>query len=201
MAFAYVMSMFVTIHPDNPDARKIAQAAEILRNDGIIIYPTDTIYSIGCDLNSKKGIERIIRLKGIKPKEAHFSIICSDLAHISEYCNNFSRSVFNNKNIPRLYGFNKNTIGIRVPDNNIARDLVRELGNPIIATSVHNDGDDILEYLTDPWEINERYGEQVDMVIDGGYGSNEASTVIDATGQEPVLIRQGKGEMNVAEEY
>lgn len=208
--------MYLTIHPDNPEPRKIAQVVDILQDGGVVIYPTDTLYAIGCDLNNRNAIEKIIRIKGIKPKQAHFSIICHDLSHISEYTNNFNRSVFKlmkstlpgpytyilnaNKNIPRLYGFNKNTIGIRVPDNNIARDLVRELGRPLIATSVHDDEDEMMEYMTDPWEINERYGSIVDVVIDGGAGSFDVSTIIDATGEEPLVIREGKGPITVLED-
>ncbi|MDX2001970.1 MAG: L-threonylcarbamoyladenylate synthase [Chitinophagales bacterium] len=208
------MAMYINIHPDNPEPRKINQIATLLREGGLIIYPTDTIYAIGCDIYNKAGIEQIIRIKGIKPKEAHFSIVCHDLSHISEYTNSFSRSVFKlmkstlpgpftyilnaNKNIPRIYGFKKDTIGIRVPECKIARDLVQALGNPIIATSVHDDEDEMLEYLTDPWEINERFGNRVDAVIDGGMGSLDASTIIDATGEEPLVIREGKGKLNIA---
>lgn len=205
--------MLLTIHPQNPDARKIAQVIDILRNGGIIVYPTDTIYTFGCDLNNKKAIEKIARLKGVNPKEAHFSLVCYDLSHISEYSHDFSKSVFKmmkatlpgpytyilnaNKNVTRLFDFKKGTVGIRVPDNNIARTLVKELGNPLIATSVHDDNDPLREYLTDPEEIYERYYKHVDCVIDGGPGSLEASTVIDATGSEPELIREGKGEVEV----
>ena len=208
--------MYITMHPKDPEPRKIAQVVDILNNGGLIIYPTDTLYAIGCDLMNKDAINRIIRLKGIKPKEAHFSIICHDLSHISEYSNSFNRSVFKlmkatlpgpytfilnaNKNIPRIYGFNKSTIGIRVPDNNIARMLVREFGRPLIATSVHDAEDEIMEYMTDPWEINERYGNQVDAVIDGGVGELEGSTIIDATGDEPIMIRQGKGVVDIMED-
>lgn len=205
--------MFLTIHPQNPDARKIAQVIDILRNGGIIVYPTDTIYTFGCDLNNKKAIEKIARLKGVNPKEAHFSLVCYDLSHISEYSTDFSKSVFKmmkatlpgpytyilnaNKNVTRLFDFKKGTVGIRVPDNNIARTLVKELGNPLIATSVHDKNDPMREYLTDPEEIYERYYKHVDCVIDGGPGSMEASTVIDATGEEPELVREGKGEIEI----
>lgn len=205
--------MLLTIHPQNPDARKIAQVIDILKKGGIIVYPTDTIYTFGCDLNNKKAIEKIARLKGVNPKEAHFSLVCHDLSHISEYSHDFSKSVFKmmkatlpgpytyilnaNKNVTRLFDFKKGTVGIRVPDNNIARTLVKELGNPLIATSVHDDNDPLREYLTDPEEIYERYYKHVDCVIDGGPGSLEASTVIDATGSEPELVREGKGEVEV----
>lgn len=205
--------MLITIHPQNPDARKIAQVVEILRNGGIIVYPTDTIYTFGCDMNNKKAIEKIARLKGVNPKEAHFSLVCYDLSHISEYSHDFSKSVFKmmkatlpgpytyilrgNKNVTRIFDFKKGTVGIRVPDNNIARALVKELGNPLIATSVHDKTDPLREYLTDPEEIYERYYKFVDAVVDGGPGSLEASTVIDATGDEPELIREGKGAVEV----
>lgn len=205
--------MLLTIHPANPDARKIAQAVEILRNGGIIVYPTDTLYTFGCDMNNKKALEKVARLKNINPKEANFSLVCYDLSHISEYSHDFSKSVFKmmkatlpgpytyilkgNKNVTRIFDYKKGTIGIRVPDNNIARALVHELGNPIIATSVHDDSDALREYMTDPEEIYERYYKFVDLVIDGGPGSLQGSTVIDATGDEPELIREGKGEVEI----
>ncbi len=207
--------MLLEIHPSNPEARKIAQAVKILKDGGIVVYPTDTIYTFGCDLNNKKAIEQIARIKGVNPKETHFSLICSSMKCVNDYSLPFSRSTFKmmnstlpgpytyilnaNKNVPKLFHFKKSTIGIRIPDNNIARALAEELGNPLVATSVHNDADPLLEYLTDPIEIHQRYGHLVDLVIDGGPGSNEASTVIDATGSEPELIREGKGYVEVVE--
>lgn len=207
--------MLLEIHAQNPEPRKIAQAAKILKEGGIVVYPTDTIYTFGCDLHNKNAIERIARIKGVDPKDTHFSLVCQDLKCIGEYSYDFSKSTFKmmksslpgaytfilnaNKNVPKLFHFKKSTIGIRVPDNNIARALAEAVGNPIIATSVHNDADPLLDYLTDPIEIHERYGKLVDLVIDGGAGSNEASTVIDATGEEPVLLREGKGYVEVVE--
>lgn len=199
--------MLLTIHPDNPDPKKIARVIECLRDGGVIVYPTDTIYSIGCSIHSKKAIERVAKLKDIKPEKADFSIVCYDLSHIAEYArvSNANYKLMRKSlpgpftfilpasgQIPKVFRSRKSTIGIRVPDNNIAREIVNELGNPIIATSVHDD-DEILEYITDPTLIEERYGQQIDLVIDGGYGENEASTILDCTGDEPELVRQGIG--------
>jgi tRNA threonylcarbamoyl adenosine modification protein (Sua5/YciO/YrdC/YwlC family) len=199
--------MLLHIHPDNPDPKRMAQAVDCLRNGGVIIYPTDTVYSFGCDLLNTRAVERVAQLKGIKPAKAQFSIICYDLSHISEYARintpdyklmkrslpgPFTFILDGSSKVPRLFKANKKTIGIRVPDNKIARGLVELLGNPLIATSVH-DEDEVLEYTTDPELIHEKYGKQVDMVIHGGYGHNEASTIIDLTGDAPEIIRQGLG--------
>lgn len=205
--------MLLEIDPNHPEPRKIAQAVKIMKEGGIVVYPTDTIYTFGCDLSNRDAVDRIARIKGVKANETHFSLICADMKCISDYSYNFSKSIFKmmkatlpgpytyvlnaNKNVPKLFHFKKSTIGIRVPDNNIARALAEALGSPLIATSVHNDADPLLEYLTDPLEIHDRYGKHIDLVIDGGMGSNEASTVIDATGEEPVLIREGKGYVEV----
>lgn len=203
--------MFLEIHPDNPDQRKIAQAIAILKKGGIIIYPTDTVYSMACDLMNRKAVEKMAQLKGIKIEKANFSLICYDLSDISDYTVQFSNATYKlmkkalpgpftfilnaNKSVPKLFQSKKKTIGIRVPDNNIARMLVQEMGNPLISTSVHDD-DEIVEYTTDPELIHEKYENQVDLVIDGGYGNNEASTVIDCTNNnEPEIIRQGIGEI------
>lgn len=201
--------MLLKIHPENPDKRKIFKAVESLKNDGVIICPTDTIYTFACQLGNKKAMERIAQIKGKNLKQSHFSIICNDLSHISEYTNNLNNATFKlmkqhlpgpytfilnaSKKVPKLYDFKKKTIGIRVPDNNIARAVVEELGSPIIVTSVHHEDDDILDYLTDPQDIYNKYQNQIDVMIDGGNGGNTASTIIDATGEEPVLIREGKG--------
>ncbi|MCB0402650.1 MAG: threonylcarbamoyl-AMP synthase [Flavobacteriales bacterium] len=205
--------MLLQIHPDNPDKRKIAQAVKILQKGGVIIYPTDTVYSMACDLNNRKAVERMAQIKGIKAEKANFSLICYDLSHISDYTVQFSNAVYKlmkralpgpftfilnaNTSVPKLFKSNKKTIGIRVPDNNIARVLVQELGNPLISTSVHDDNDDILEYITDPEMIHERFKNIVDLVIDGGFGRNEASTIIDCTEGEAVVIREGLGSLAV----
>lgn len=202
--------MLIKIYPENPNPKFIEQAVEVLRNGGIIICPTDTIYGLGCDITNHKAIERICRLRGIKPEKANFSFICSDLSHISDYIKPIDTNVFRilkkalpgpytfilnaNNNVPKLLSSKKKTVGIRVPDNNIAREIVRLLGNPILSTSIRDD-DDVLEYSTDPELIQEKYGEMVDLVIDGGYGGNIASTVIDCTSGEFEVIREGKGSL------
>ncbi len=202
--------MLIKIHPETPSLRLLRNAAECLRDGGVIIYPTDTVYTIGCDINQPRAVQRVAQIKGIKAEKANFSLICYDLSHISDLTKPFSTSVYKamkkglpgpftfilnaNNNVPKLFQSRKKTIGIRVPDNRIAREIVQELGNPIISTSVYDD-DEILEYTTDPELIYERYRQQVDMVIDGGNGDNEASTVIDCTGVEMEVIRQGKGDI------
>jgi tRNA threonylcarbamoyl adenosine modification protein (Sua5/YciO/YrdC/YwlC family) len=204
--------MLLSIHPDNPDTRKIAQAIQILKKGGVIIYPTDTVYSMACDLNNRKAVERMAQIKGIKVEKANFSLICSDLSHISDFTVQFSNSIYKmmkralpgpytfilnaNNSVPKLFKSKKKTIGIRVPDNNIAKILVEELGNPLISTSVHDD-DEILEYITDPELIHEKYESIVDLVINGGYGQNEASTIIDCTGNDPEVIREGLGSIDI----
>jgi tRNA threonylcarbamoyl adenosine modification protein (Sua5/YciO/YrdC/YwlC family) len=201
--------MILKIYPDNPDPKRIQEVADILRNGGIVIYPTDTVYSIGCDLMNQKAIAKVAAIKGIKPEKANFSIVCYDLSHISEYAKintpdykllkkslpgAFTFILNATGNVPKIFKSKKKTIGIRVPNNNIAREIVLEFGNPIIATSVHDD-DEILEYTTDPELIHEKYGKLVDVVIDGGMGNNEASTIVDLTDGEPEIIRQGLGEL------
>jgi tRNA threonylcarbamoyl adenosine modification protein (Sua5/YciO/YrdC/YwlC family) len=203
--------MLLAIHPDNPDKRKIAQVIQVLKKGGVIIYPTDTVYSMACDLTNRKAVERMAQIKGIKIEKSNFSLICYDLSHISDYTVQFGNNIYKmmrkslpgpftfilnaNNSVPKLFKSKKKTIGIRVPDNNIARELVKELGNPLISTSVHDDDDEILEYITDPELIYEKYENILDVVINGGYGKNEASTIIDCTGNEPEIIRQGIGEI------
>ena len=200
--------MLLKIHPDNPDVRKIEQVVACLKKGGLIIYPTDTVYSIGCDLMNKRAIEKVAKLKGLKPEKANFSIIFHDISTLGDYTKQFNRNIFKSINralpgpytfilnasnrIPKLFNSNKKTVGIRIPDNNIARSIVEHMGNPIVATSVH-DEDEVIEYTTDPELIHEKYEKLVDMVIDGGYGNNEASTVLDCTTDEIELIREGIG--------
>lgn len=200
--------MLIDIHPENPQEKKVQQVVDCLKGGGVIIYPTDTIYAIGCDLNNQKAVERVARLKGLKLAKANFSLVCYDLSHLSTYTKPIDTVTFKmmkrvlpgpytfilnaSKEVPRLFATKKKTVGIRVPDNDLARNLVLRMGNPLIATSVHDD-DDVLEYTTDPELIHERYKDQVDMVISAGYGRNIASTVVDCTGDEPVVIRQGAG--------
>lgn len=203
--------MLLEIHPDNPDARKIITAVEILNKGGLIIYPTDSVYAVGCLLNQSKAIERLEKFKKIKSHKANFSVICSDLSNISDYARNIENNVFKimkkalpgpytfilnaSTKIPAYFNANKKTVGIRVPNNNIPRALVEISGIPLVTTSVHDDEDEIMEYHTDATLIHEKYGHLVDLVIDGGIGSLEPSTVIDCTSGTPELIREGKGEI------
>ena len=203
--------MYLKIHPDNPNHRQIQSVCDTLRRDGVMVYPTDTVYAFGCDIHSFKAVDRIARLKGITPKQANFSFIFSDLSQLSDYTRLISNSIFKmmksylpgpytfilpaRNNIPRIFQSKKKTIGVRIPDNNIPLELVRELGHPIMTTSIH-DEDELIEYTTDPELIWEKYKEQVDAVIDGGYGKNEPSTVIDCTNEEPVVVRMGIGEVD-----
>lgn len=198
------------IHPENPDQRKIDQVVEVLRNGGIVIYPTDTIYGIGCDIFNQRAVERVCQIKGVKVDKTQLSFICEDISHISEYVRNISTPVFkvmkkslpgpftfllhSSSKVPRIINAKKKTVGIRVPDHNIPHMLVKQLGNPIITTSVH-DEDEVLEYTTDPELIYEKYHKLVDIVIDGGYGSNIPSTVIDCTGDMMEVVRQGAGDI------
>ncbi len=202
--------MIVRLYDENPNQKEVLKIVELLRDGGVIIYPTDTIYGIGCDITKSKAVERVARIKNVKPEKADFSFIFYDLSHISDYCKPFSNFIFKlmkknlpgpftfilnaNNNVPKLFKNSKRSIGIRIPDNNIIREIVKELGNPILSTSVHDD-DEIIEYITDPELIEEKYGTLVDLVIDGGYGGNIPSTVVDFTGDELMIIRQGKGDL------
>jgi tRNA threonylcarbamoyl adenosine modification protein (Sua5/YciO/YrdC/YwlC family) len=203
--------MLIRIYPENPNPRHINQVVDVLKKGGVIIYPTDTIYGIGCDITNQKAIEKVCQIRGIKPEKANFSFICHDLSHISNYIKPIDNSVFRlikkalpgpftfifeaSNQVPKLLSSNKKTAGIRVPDNNIAREIVRVLGNPIVSTSIH-DEDEIIEYSTDPELIYEKYKDLVDLVIDGGYGGNQPSTVVDCTTGEFEVIRNGKGDLS-----
>jgi len=202
--------MLIRIYPENPNPKAIQQVVDVLRNGGIIIYPTDTIYGLGCDITNHKAIEKICQIRGIKPEKANFSFICHDLQNISEYVKPIDTSVFRlikkalpgpftfifnaSNNVPKLLSSKKKTVGIRVPDNSIAMEIVKQLGNPILSTSIRDD-DDILEYSTDPELIHEKFEDKVDIVIDGGYGGNVASTVVDCTTGEFTVLREGKGKL------
>ena len=201
--------MLVRLFEDNPNDREIRKIVELLRNGGVIIYPTDTIYAIGCDINSVKAVQRVCALRGVKPEKANFSMVCRDLSNIATYAK-VSNEVFRvmKQYLPGPYTFvlpatsklpnalmnRRKTIGIRVPDNFIVHALVEELGGPMLTASVKAEDDEISEYITDPELIHERYGKRVDLVIDGGYGKNVPSTVVDCTGDEITLVRQGLGE-------
>lgn len=199
--------MMIRIYPDNPNAREIEKVVQFLRDGGLVVYPTDTIYGLGCDIFNTKGIEKICRYKNLDIKKTDLSFICHDLSNISEYAKvdnttfklmkknlpgAFTFILRGNNNLPKIFR-NKKTVGIRVPDNNIARELVKELGNPILSTSVKDKDDEILEYFTDPELIHERLEHVADVVINAGYGTMDPSTVVDCTEGEPVIIRQGKG--------
>ncbi|NBB22165.1 threonylcarbamoyl-AMP synthase [Runella sp. CRIBMP] len=199
---------FLHIHPQTPEPRKIQQVVNSLRNGGIVIYPTDTVYALGCDIHNARAVERIARIKGIKPQKNDFSFICHDLSHISDYAR-VSNAAFKvmkrllpgpftfileaNNKVPKVLA-NRKTVGIRVPDHPIARMIVFELDHPIITTSIKDDEDEIMEYPTDPEIIFERFQHQVDIVIDGGFGGLIPSTVIDATDDNFDIIREGAGE-------
>jgi tRNA threonylcarbamoyl adenosine modification protein (Sua5/YciO/YrdC/YwlC family) len=202
---------FLKIYPQNPDPRRIAQVVEVLRGGGLVIYPTDTVYGLGCDIHNARAVERVAQVRGIKPQKANFSFICYDLSHISDYAR-LSNAAFKlmkkslpgpftflleaSSRVPKLLHSGKKTVGIRVPDNDIPRHLVRELGNPIITTSIKHD-DDFIEYPTDPEEIFELFRHRVDLVIDGGPGHLQPSTIVDATTDDFEIIRQGMGQLDL----
>ena len=200
--------MFLKLHSENPNPRYIKMIIECLENDGVIIFPTDTIYAIGCSVNSTKALDRIARIKGVKKEKANFSFIFHDLSMLSEFTRPINNDVFKmmkrnlpgaftfiveaNNNVPKLFKNNKKTIGIRIPDQPIITNIVRELGCPIITTSII-DEDEISGFMTDPEEINDAYRDKVDIIIDGGFGNKEESTIVDCTDNEIVISREGKG--------
>lgn len=199
--------MLLHIHPDNPQPRNIATAVECLRNGGVVIYPTDTIYGIGCSILNPEAITRIARIKKIDVKKANFSFICSDLSHLSDYTRSVDTPIFRmlkaalpgpytfileaSKQVPKLLKTKKDTVGIRVPDNRICQLLIKELGHPIMSASLPMDGH--VEYFTDPEIMHDLFENVVDIVIDGGPGHILSSTVIDCTSGKPELIREGAG--------
>ncbi len=200
--------MLLRINPDNIDDRHIWQVVNCLKRGGVIIYPTDTVYTLGCDLTHREAYERVCKLKDIKPNKANFSIVCYDLSHITDFTLSVPTPVYKmmkralpgpytfilngNHNLSKIYGYNKKTIGIRVPDNTIARAIVDGVGAPILSASIKNE-DTIREYITDPDELYEVYENLVDIVIDGGPGGNIPSTIIDYTRAEPLVVREGAG--------
>lgn len=205
------MSEIIKIYEDKPSEAAIKKVVEVLRNGGLVIYPTDTVYGLGCDITNSRALEKIAKIKGIKLEKANFSFVCSDLSNLSDYVKQIDTSTFKilKRALPGPYTFilpgnndlpkefrKKKTVGIRVPDNNIALEIVKLLGNPIVSTSIH-DEDEVIEYSTDPELIFEKWNNKVDLVIDGGYGDNVASTIIDLTGYEPEVIREGKGSLDV----
>ena len=205
------MAEFLKIYEDKPNEAAIKKVVAIFKNGGLVIYPTDTVYGIGCDITNSRALEKLAKIKGVKLEKANFSFVCSSLSNISDYVKQIDTATFKilKRALPGPYTFilpgnndlpkdfrKKKTVGIRVPDNNIAIQIVEMLGNPIVSSSIH-DEDEVIEYSTDPELIFEKWQNQVDIVIDGGYGENVASTIIDLTGHEPIIVREGKGDVNV----
>ncbi len=203
--------MLLRINPDKPDYESIRKAADVLQAGGIIIYPTDTVYGVGCDITQPKAIERLCQFKGIKLSESNFSIICHDLSHLSDYAMPISTSVFRvlkkalpgpytfilaaNNKVPKIFQSKKKSVGIRVPQNLIVQEIVKALGNPIVSSSLHDADDEMLDYYADPELIYEKYQDKVDLIVNGGYGNIQASTVIDMTKGEYLVVRKGLGEV------
>ncbi|MCB9197395.1 MAG: threonylcarbamoyl-AMP synthase [Flavobacteriales bacterium] len=204
--------MLIEILPNSIDSRKIDAVVKALQNDAIIIIPTDTVYSFACDLYNKKALEKLARLKGLKLSKANFSLVCYDLSTLSEYTKPISRNVYKVMNkalpgaftfileasnkVPKLFDSNKKEIGIRIPNSQITREIVKQLGNPLAVTSVHDD-DEILDYMTDPYEIYERFDQDVEFVIDGGYGTLEPSTIVSCLNDQVEIIREGLGDIDL----
>jgi len=202
--------MFLSVHPDNPGDRQLKTITECLKDGGIIIYPSDTVYGLGCDITKIKAVDRIAQLKGIKREKANFSFVCHSLSHLSDFTKPIPNPVYKlmrrtlpgpftfilnaNNNVPHFFQSKKKTVGIRVPDHQVPVQIVEKLGNPIMTTSIHGD-DEIVDYLTDPELIYEKYQNLVDIVIDSGPGGNIPSTVIDCTGEEVLIVREGKGDI------
>lgn len=205
------MAIFLKIYNENPNPKEIDKVVSLLKKGGLIIYPTDTVYGLGCDITNAKALEKIARLKNIKLAKANLSFICNDLSHLSDYVKQIDTPTYKvlkralpgaytfilpgNNNLPRAFK-NKKTVGIRIPDNNIIREIVKQLGNPIVSTSIR-DEDDVIEYTTDPELIFEKWQNIVDVVIDGGYGGNRPSTVIDLSKDEIEIVREGKGSLDI----
>lgn len=200
--------MLIKLYDTNTNPKDVEKVVKVLQDGGLVIYPTDTVYAMGCDALNVRAVERICKIKGINPSKSNLSIICYDLSNISEYAK-VDNGTFKlmKKNLPGPFTFllkttsslpkvykDKKTVGIRVPDNNIIREIVRVLGNPILTTSIKGD-DEVLEYLTDPELINEKYENTVDLIVDGGYGGVEGSTIVDCSSEEPIVTRQGKGDL------
>ena len=205
------MAQFIKIYEDKPNEAAIAKVVKVLRDGGLVIYPTDTVYGLGCDITNSRALEKIAKIKGIKLEKANWSFICHDLSNLSDYVRQIDTATFKilkralpgpytfilpgNNNLPKEFK-KKTTVGIRVPDNNIILELVRQLGNPIVSTSIRDD-DDVIEYTTDPELIFEKWQNLVDVVIDGGYGDNIGSTLVDLSDYEPVVVREGKGSLDI----
>ena len=205
------MAQFLKIYEDKPNEAAVAKVVKVLKEGGLVIYPTDTVYGLGCDITNTNALERIAKIKGVKLEKANFSFICHDLSHLSDYVKQIDTATFKvlkralpgpytfilpgNSNLPKEFK-KKTTVGIRIPNNSIALAIVRQLGNPIVSTSIH-DEDEVIEYTTDPELIFEKWQNHVDLVVDGGYGDNIGSTIIDLSQHEPVVLREGKGSLEV----
>ena len=205
------MAEFIKIYPENPNPKEIQKVVKVLKSGGLVIYPTDTVYGLGCDITNIKALERIAQIKGVKLEKSNFSFVCEDLSNLSDYVKQIDTTTFKilkralpgpytfilpgSKNLPNPFRKRK-TVGIRVPDNSIALAIVAALGNPIVSTSIRDD-DDVLEYTTDPELILEKWDNLVDIVIDGGYGDNEASTIVDLSVDPPEVVREGKGGLEI----
>ncbi len=204
--------MMLKLYPESPSQKHIRRIVGVLENGGLVIYPTDTVYAIGCDVNKPKALEKLARLKGANPKKPDFSFIFSDIKQVSEYTPPLDKTIFKllkhhlpgpftfilpaNHKVPKLFKGKKKTIGVRIPDCNIILEIVRTLGRPVLSSSIH-DEDEVVDYITDPELIYEKYKNLADIVIDGGYGKNVASTVVDCTGEEPVVVRDGIGKLEI----
>lgn len=203
------MSELIRIYDKNPNPKAIEKAVDVLRKGGLIIYPTDTVYGLGCDITKTRALEKIARIKQVKLEKANFSFICYDLSNLSAYVRQIDNTTYKilkralpgpftfilkgNNNLPKAFK-KKTTVGIRIPDNNIIRTIVQQLGNPIVSTSIY-DEDEVIEYTTDPELIFEKWKDKVDLVIDGGYGGNVASTIVDLSEDQLVIVREGKGDI------
>jgi tRNA threonylcarbamoyl adenosine modification protein (Sua5/YciO/YrdC/YwlC family) len=205
------MAEFVKIYQENPNPKAIKRVVDVLKRGGLIIYPTDTVYGLGCDLNNIKALQHLAQIKGVKLEKANFSFICKDLSNLSDYVKQIDNSTFKilKRALPGPYTFilpgaktlpsafkKKKTVGIRVPDNSIVLEIIKELGNPIVSISIH-DEDDILDYTTDPELIYDSWKHKVDLIVDGGFGDNKPSTIIDFSKEEPEIIRKGKGSLEI----
>lgn len=202
--------MFIRLFNENPNPREVRKIVDVLKNGGLIIYPTDTVYGLGCDITNSKAVEKVARWKNVKIEKNNFSFICSDFSHLALYTKPIPNAIFKlikknlpgpftfileaNNNVPKYFKGKKKTVGIRIPDNNIIREIVSELGNPILSTSIR-DEDEVLEYTTDPELINEKYSDFADVIIDGGYGEITPSTIVNCTTEDIEIVREGKGEL------
>ncbi len=205
------MAVLIKLYEENPNPKEVRRVVDIIKDGGLVIYPSDTVYALGCDITNNRALEKLAQIKGVKLEKANFSFVCEDLSNLSDYVKQIDTRTFKilkralpgpytfilpgNNNLPTVFK-KKKEVGIRVPDNEITRSIVRELGNPIVSTSIY-DEDEVIEYMTDPELIFEKWQNLVDVVVDGGYGDNVASTVIDLTANEPVLIREGKGSLEI----